>query len=199
MKTPQRNFVVEFKAGRRRPKERTNSIWGDTDLKALAREVEESHLLSLGEAPAASEASKNSTPDRINGGSASECDGDGVVAPAAAIPSTDGAQPDNQHDAHRPEFEAVTQMPESQPVSGPTTSRGAVGKRAHFARVQAMHESMRTHEDQSQRSNAPGGLLFVDEVAALDMENRRLKRRLAERLCAENLKLKKMLERFGLT
>ena len=41
MKTPQRKFVVEFKSPRRQSKTRTNSIWGDTDLKAFAREVED--------------------------------------------------------------------------------------------------------------------------------------------------------------
>ncbi|MEK1929289.1 MAG: hypothetical protein AAAC47_05785 [Pararhizobium sp.] len=41
MKTPQRNFVVEFKPGRRQPKAETASIWGNTDFKALVREVED--------------------------------------------------------------------------------------------------------------------------------------------------------------
>lgn len=37
---PQRSFVVERKFSRRRPKSQTTSMWGDADLKALAREVE---------------------------------------------------------------------------------------------------------------------------------------------------------------
>ena len=36
----QRRFVVEIKSSRRRPKTQAPSIWGDTDFKALAREVE---------------------------------------------------------------------------------------------------------------------------------------------------------------
>ncbi|MDW9565158.1 hypothetical protein GOB35_30880, partial [Sinorhizobium meliloti] len=53
MKTPQWRFVVERKSRRRQPKAQTNSIWGDTDLKALAREVEDtaSHLFDSDEGP----------------------------------------------------------------------------------------------------------------------------------------------------
>jgi hypothetical protein len=41
--------------------------------------------------------------------------------------------------------------------------------------------------------------ISFDEVAALDAENKRLKRLLAEQLQTQNLQLKKMLERFEVT
>ncbi|UJW77759.1 hypothetical protein [Rhizobium sp. SL42] len=41
MKKPQRDYVVEFKAGRRRSETRVTSIWGNTDLQALARAAKE--------------------------------------------------------------------------------------------------------------------------------------------------------------
>jgi hypothetical protein len=41
--------------------------------------------------------------------------------------------------------------------------------------------------------------ISFDELAALDAENRRLERLLAEQLHAENLQLKKMLSRFDIT
>jgi hypothetical protein len=40
MRTQQRKFVVEIKSGRRQVKSIGKSIWGDTDFKALARQVE---------------------------------------------------------------------------------------------------------------------------------------------------------------
>jgi hypothetical protein len=44
MRKPQRNFLIEYKSGRRQTKPRANSIWGETDLSAIARELEdESH------------------------------------------------------------------------------------------------------------------------------------------------------------
>ncbi|MFK3781188.1 hypothetical protein [Agrobacterium sp. NPDC089420] len=41
MKQPKRNFVIEYKSGRRRSSTvQSNSIWGDLDLKSVARAVE---------------------------------------------------------------------------------------------------------------------------------------------------------------
>jgi hypothetical protein len=40
MKKPQRNFVVEYKSGGRRPVLKPTSIWGNVDLKAISLEVE---------------------------------------------------------------------------------------------------------------------------------------------------------------
>ncbi|EHS54080.1 hypothetical protein PDO_3797 [Rhizobium sp. PDO1-076] len=53
MKTPQQNFVVEFKSGRRHNDARSGSIWGNTDLKALVRaaEADAPHLFDAKTAP----------------------------------------------------------------------------------------------------------------------------------------------------
>lgn len=41
MKKPQRNFVIEYKSGRRKADVKTaSSIWGSLDLKSVARDVE---------------------------------------------------------------------------------------------------------------------------------------------------------------
>ncbi|MEB2846720.1 hypothetical protein GAO09_10960 [Rhizobiales bacterium RZME27] len=41
MKKPQRNFVIEYKSGRRKTEAKApSSIWGDLDLKSVARDVE---------------------------------------------------------------------------------------------------------------------------------------------------------------
>lgn len=41
MKKVQRSFAVEYKSGRRKPDSKSNSIWGNMDLKSVARDVEE--------------------------------------------------------------------------------------------------------------------------------------------------------------
>lgn len=53
MKTPQQNFVVEYKSGRRHTDARSGSIWGNTDLKALVRaaEADAPHLFDSKTAP----------------------------------------------------------------------------------------------------------------------------------------------------
>ncbi|QND44716.1 hypothetical protein HB780_02670 (plasmid) [Rhizobium lusitanum] len=199
MRTPQRSFVVEFKSGRRPPKAGTNSIWGDTDLKAVAREVEDdtSHLFKSNEAPGTHDAGGDVLPDVINVGSASEHAGDLDVA-RAEIPSVNGAQVDalEPHEVDRPVVEAVAQVQESQPSLRPrATSKDAAPKRAKRGPATA-HVSVGAHEDQNTQSKTAMDSISVDEVAALDTENQRLKRLLAKQLHAQNLQLRKMLERF---
>lgn len=204
MKVPQRNFVVEFKSGRRQPKAKTNSIWGDTDLKALARAVEEeaSHLFNSTEVPVTPDAGGDMVSRQVNAGAQSEHAGDVDVAPEA-LPSAvaAGTEVQKQHEAERLPDEAVALVEETQPVSGPQlTSRAASRKRANHAHTRAIASSSKRHrEDQNGLSATADDLISLDEVAALDAENKRLKRLLAEQLYAQNLQLKRMLERFDLT
>jgi hypothetical protein len=44
VKKIQRSFAVEYKSGRRKSDPKPNSIWGDMDLKAVARDVEETAM-----------------------------------------------------------------------------------------------------------------------------------------------------------
>jgi hypothetical protein len=41
LKKVQRNFVVEYKSGRRKTDPKSNSIWGNMDLKSVVRDVQE--------------------------------------------------------------------------------------------------------------------------------------------------------------
>jgi len=52
------------------------------------------------------------------------------------------------------------------------------------------------YEDRRAQPGTADNPISDDELAALDADNKRLKRLLAERLRAQNLRLKKMLERF---
>ncbi|CAN7675586.1 hypothetical protein LJR235_005305 [Pararhizobium sp. LjRoot235] len=204
MKTPQRKFVVEFKSGRRQPRAPTNSIWGDTDFKALAREVEDktSHLFNANEAPGAPDEGGNVLPDPMNSRPASEHGGDADFA-RATMRATDGSQVEvlKQHDADRPAAEVVAQAQASQPVSQPRRPSGGTPQlRAKHASAHAItRTAIDTNEAQSAQSKTARDPLSIDEVTALDAENRRLRMLLAEHLHAQNLQLKKMLERFDVT
>ncbi|WP_037390178.1 hypothetical protein [Sinorhizobium americanum] len=186
MKTPQRRFVVEFKSGRRQSKGQTNSIWGDTDLKALAREVEQKapHLFNSHEAPATPNPAETTPADPVSAGSGIE-----RVGTEAEMP---------EHEADRPAAEAVVQVQESQRRR--TTATGTPRKRTKRAPAQAtLHRSMRALEDESGQPQAATDPIPFDGLATLDAENKRLKRLLVEQLQAQNLQLKKMLERFDAT
>ena len=201
MRTPQRGFVVEFKSGRRQSKVRTNSIWGDTDLKAVAREVDDtvSHPFGSHQATGTPDAGGDIVADPINAGAADERVGDLDVAPAL-IPATDDAElsvPKQQQTDHRA-VDAVVHVEESQPASQPPASSGRVARKRSKRVSTAANAKISTgvQDDQSTPSTTLEDPVSFDEVAALEAENKRLKRLLAKRLHAENLQLRKMLERL---
>ncbi|WP_159952351.1 transcriptional regulator [Rhizobium sp. 18065] len=56
MKKIQRSFAVEYKSGRRKTGSKSNSIWGNVDLKSVARDVEEEVTSCLSGGPQEQEA-----------------------------------------------------------------------------------------------------------------------------------------------
>ncbi|CAN7676393.1 transcriptional regulator [Neorhizobium sp. LjRoot104] len=53
MKKVQRSFAVEYKSGRRKLNSKPNSIWGDTDLKSVARDLQDEAMPFLSVGPQA--------------------------------------------------------------------------------------------------------------------------------------------------
>ncbi|NTG64809.1 hypothetical protein [Rhizobium rhizogenes] len=204
MKTTQRSFVVAFKSGRRQLKMGPKSIWGDTDLKALAREVEDkaSHLFSSNEASSTPDIDGDMLSNLIDAASASEDAVDLDVARPAA-PSAKDVEADvtTQHQANRSADEGVAQVQESGPASQPhVTTIGVTQNRAKRASGRRIpHISMTALGDQGGQSETAVNPISVDEVAVLDAENKRLKKLLVEQLRGQNLQLEKMLERFAVT
>lgn len=177
MKTPRRSFVVEIKSKRRASKTLTKSIWGDADLKALAQEVDDKapHLSNSNSAASRAEASSAVPPNLLNVNSAGEKPDEPGLA--QATPSPAGG--------------AETDAPQQQQIA-PTAAR-IRAKRAPVRRT----AKAELRKDKDARSETIGIVISQDEMAVLDAENKRLKELLAERLRAENLQLKKMLERFA--
>lgn len=200
MKTPPRRFVVEVKSGRRQPKAQTNSIWGDTDFKALAREVEDKapHLFNSDEAPRMPDEGRETLPDLIRPGPVNQPAGDLDVGQAPMPPRAE-ADVQRQNGDDQLAVEAVAQVHETQPVSLPRKkSKGTSRKRTKRAPAPtATPDAMIAHEGQDAQSRTGGDSISFEGLATLEAENRRLKRQLAERLHQENLQLKMMLERFA--
>ncbi|MGE6784198.1 hypothetical protein ACQKGL_16950 [Ensifer adhaerens] len=176
MKPQQRKFIVEVKSARRRPATRPASIWGDTDLKALARaaENEAPHLFAtVGQAanPAAPQRAEGSSEDGRTAGGALATAGPAAVAEEAAVTP-----------AH---FEDAS---EAQPIADLPIKLSHAPKRPRPMPVR------RRPRSKTVMTAAPVG---DDEVAALEEENRGLKELLAQRLQQENTLLRQMLERFG--
>ncbi|CDM62122.1 MULTISPECIES: hypothetical protein [Rhizobium] len=202
MKTRQRQFVVEIKGGRRLQKAQAASIWGGTDLKALAREVEDKapHLFSSTEAPHTQVDAEGGGPTQLQTNSVSGrgrgADGTPEGMPSAARIDVEGTLPQKAEDANKA---VVAQMPASGDTSEPQpASKNADGKsrKRKPARETGRLRTGKT-TDLREKSEAILSSISLDEVIALDAENRRLKRLWAEHLHRQNLQLKKMLERFG--
>ena len=198
MRRPERTFVVEFK-GRRQAKAGANSIWGDTDFKALAREVEEKapHLFSADEPPEKPDTGGTTPVDPVVVNASSGPAGD-AGEEREVIPSLDGAQfAVSGEDGAGPAAEAVEQVQQSQAVSQltltPMNARRERTKRTLAHRISDVSKGSR--EDQNPQTNTVKYPL-LDELAVLEAENKRLKRLLATELHAQNMRLKTMLERF---
>ncbi|TCU29226.1 hypothetical protein EV130_102406 [Rhizobium azibense] len=200
MKTPQRKFVVEFKSGRRQTKERTNSIWGDTDLKALVREVEDKapYLFNSNAAPGRPDEGADIASDAMNSDSAGASAGETSFA-GASTSLRDGEKVDLPEQDETTVATAEVIEPIRKPVVQPKrTSKGTPRKRVKRGLAGATsHVEMGKNQPQSADAVTARNAVSLEEVTTLDAENRRLKRLLAERLHAQNLELKKMLERFG--
>ncbi|EPE93755.1 hypothetical protein RGCCGE502_33191 (plasmid) [Rhizobium grahamii CCGE 502] len=201
MRTPQRSFVVEFKSRRRHQNPSATSIWGNADLKAIAREVEEetSHLFGTSERD-----SDGVEPAIATSNPAGEGPGTVKVAVVSST-SVDGA-PSLSAPADLP---ARAQAAEAlaHPVGGPSPK-----KRRHATTAVKKHKNSKLRPakiavrssalDFRRQEPAPQVLNIeapsVDDLDVLDAENRRMRALLAERLRRENGQLRTMLTRFDL-
>ncbi|MBD9524258.1 hypothetical protein IB262_30710 [Ensifer sp. ENS02] len=196
MKKPQRKFVVEFKSGRRLTKGGANSIWGNTDLKAVAREVEDqsSHLFA---------ATKTTEPD--------------VTEPtrqpgahfAPAEPVVEGVVPEaltNPINADSPASPSAIideiSQPDPTPVEPVTVSKiNQVAEPeqtplAPPAVRKTVKASKKAPRPQAPAARAVTAATTPDDLATLEAENKHLRQLLTSQLRAQNAELKRMLERF---
>lgn len=176
MKPQQRKFVVEVKSARRRSTTSQSSIWGDTDLKALVRaaETEAPHLFEPAqrmELP-----SPETTAVLPNEGAVIE-----AAAPIAdlADPTEGGTGNEDVFSGSAPILPLEVDRPKAIPQKTKLKRQGS----ARLSRSIGSRTVIVTPET-------------IDDLAALEEENRRLKGLLAQRLRQENILLQKMLERF---
>lgn len=200
MKTPQRKFVVEFKSGRRQQRAETKSIWGDTDLKAFVRKAEDDapHLFGSNETLGSSVDDGHISPEPMNLGSASAVDGgsDAARTTLLAVDEQEAKAP-KQHEDNLAAVDTIAQAPVSQGVQQPRKPlKDTARKRARRTVTQAINGEDRLNEDFSTQSVTAADAVSLQEVAALELENKRLRKMLAEVLRTENVQIRRMLERF---
>lgn len=185
MRSPQRKFVVEIKSRSRKPKAATpTSIWGDTDLKAVSRQLDEQtegpfaplrDLPGVTLAKAAGEEVSSSIaeldhPSSLKSGDA-PLRSDDTTTETTADPTSEAA---NEQCLPLP---AVT----------------APGKR----RATAKRKARRTPKTPYQSQDKEERHVTRAELEGLIAENISLKTELRNRLTADNKHLQELLARFS--
>lgn len=166
----QRSFVVERKSSRRQPKTQASSIWGDTDFKTLAREieVEAPDMFEVSQDPAEQPAAAPTVVEEI------------VEAPAPAA--------DN---AHMPVVVPTDQRAEAvAPV--PTVRARRIARKRGIAR-QPVWSSWKAPAQHPEKPSA-AAVMTYDALMELEELNRRLAAQLREQFEAEHAQLVRMLE-----
>lgn len=190
MKTPQRNFVVEYKSARRRTVKPPASIWGSTDFKALVRDAEAAHL----------------SGDEQQSEALTQNDGTSGSAPHVALAESTAAGVDQtlSFDSIDVARSGVNQAAAVPAVSGiPETVEIKSGQHAETLPTRRRKTAAKRSVDiadmaVSRLSAEVGPEAFSDvALALLEAENKQLKRLLFRRLHDQNLQLQVMLSRFG--
>ncbi|MBD0415590.1 transcriptional regulator [Oryzicola mucosus] len=220
MKKVQRSFAVEYKSGRRKPDLKSNSIWGDVDLKSVARDVEkEATLFLLGKeqvgksdelslqqkdhAGAVSTLSSAMTTesDAQETGMADEID-TMSTAEAAATVETPIAPKQRKPRAKKAAAEAAPASDNTVTApAGASNGDGGKQKRGRKAKaVEAPASAKRAYQKRAPKAAqtaAAEPTVASDEMAdllQLEAENQKLRKLLAEKLRAENADLRKRLK-----
>ena len=179
MKTPRRDFVVEYKSGRRQTKAQPTSIWGNLDLRAVARQVD------------ADDASpkRHATPDQpgLNQSDITDVQThafnvqvDAVDDIAKELASSRAAD-----DTTAPVRSLGTEIPADAISPSKVTVTAVTARKAHtpLPTVTSASSSWEAGEPE-------------DELTAIEAENRQLKLLLVAKLRAENEWLASMLSRI---
>lgn len=163
----QRNFVVEIKSSRCRPKANVSSIWGDTDFKAIQREmaVEAPHVFE--------DAHELATPHVL------------LPAKADVADRTPPVAEPQEQVAETTTIDAVQFAPD--PQKRPSARRQTVATRQPAPERDGVAKI-------ASGNSLPSALSF-DSLIALENENQKLRQQLRDRLEAESAQLVQLLKR----
>ncbi|MBY5412703.1 transcriptional regulator [Rhizobium leguminosarum] len=217
MKKVQRSFAVEYKSGRRKLNSKPNSIWADTDLKSIARDLQDEAMPFMSLAPQA-RSTEMLVSEEEQAGSlltlpiepetnasalqetimADEKDTtNNVDTPAAAAP--DVPKKVRKTRAKKPVPETASAAVSVQPAaaSSATAGKPTRGRKAKSdeGTTSAKRAPVKRAPKAVSIAVAPS-VAAVDEIAdllQLEEENQRLRKLLAEKLRAENADLRKRL------
>ncbi|MHC2484664.1 transcriptional regulator [Rhizobium leguminosarum] len=222
MKKVQRSFAVEYKTGRRKLDTRSNSIWGNVDLKSAARDLEEEAMMFLsgssqnGKSDNEMSLLKVDQPESLltppPGPSTTASDTQEIsmadetdTAMSAAVPTVveTPIAPKKQRKP-RAKKAAALETASADASAEPTaalTGAGGGKRRGRKAKViEAASSAKRarvSRAPKAEQTASAAPMTAIDEMAdllQLEEENQRLRKLLAEKLRAENADLRKRLK-----
>ncbi|MBY3294423.1 transcriptional regulator [Rhizobium laguerreae] len=217
MKKVQRSFAVEYKSGRRKLNFKPNSIWGDTDLKSVAQDLQNEAMPFLSLTPQA-KSSEMLVSGEEQAGSLLTLPIEQETNASALQETTMADENDTMINAEPPAAiasdvskkvrkpRAKKAVPETAPapvsVQPALASNAAAGKQKRGRKAKsdegatnARRAPIRRAPRAVQAATAPS-VAAVDEFSdllQLEEENQRLRKLLAEKLRAENADLRKRL------
>ncbi len=181
MKNPIRNVVVEYK--NRRARKSGNALWGNLDLKSIAREVEE-------DTKAPTSADQGTAP-------ISQTDNEPAAPIHAQAPQVEAKTEPKILIADIPEPVATKASIASPEPEAPVTAEAIVSSAPVKKKVNVRSRLKPIADKPVKAKPAPKAVAdILDELAELEAENTALKRRLAEKLNTENQQMRKMLVRI---
>ena len=220
MKKIQRSFAVEYKSGRRKVDAKPNSIWGNMDLKSVARHVEEEAMPILRDYRAREEASKEDSSPKANRVLPTLTPPESTLTTTAdtqemfmaddtdTIPNADAPAIAETPVEPKSEREPRGEKASSEMAAAETAAEPAVGldgisgqRRGRKAKViDGAAVAKRAYVKRAPKADLTATAAPTsagDEVAdllQLEEENQKLRKLLAEKLRAENAGLRKKLK-----
>ncbi|MBD8653840.1 transcriptional regulator [Rhizobium sp. CFBP 13726] len=212
MKKPQRSFAVAYKSGGRKLDAKPNSIWGNMDLKSVARDVEEEAMPLLPEGLVADETGLDSlAPVEPTQTLLTLLDATPTIAeePKEML-MADDTETMNDVEMPAPEEEPIAAKKQRKPRAKKTsvvatTAEGTAGTDGRKKRGRKPRVSVDpTPVEPAAPKLAPTPDRIADDAATssrdemadllqLEAENQKLRKMLAEKLRAENADLRKKL------
>jgi hypothetical protein len=218
----QRSFAIEYKSGRRKLGGKSNSIWGDMDLKSISRAIDEEATPLSSEQPQKDQSDSDaSVPEAKQaedlvalppGHEASPQIAQDVDRTEELGQATDAVAPAPVEMSSGPKKQrkprrAKKLAPEAAPVDVAAetiaVSSHAGGRRRHARKAKSVDFSDRAKRMTMKRvpraakttkAVPPRGIDEREELLQLDQENQKLRKLLAEKLRAENAELRKRLK-----
>ncbi|MFN7024914.1 MAG: transcriptional regulator [Pseudorhizobium sp.] len=209
MKKSNRNFVVEYKSGRRKSDKGSNSIWGNIDLGSVAQDVDDASMPAV--APGADEVKTvpfagprqasivtskvgqpTTVPDLQEDTMADE-EHTGLAADVPTVAEPEADKKVRKPRATKPVTETSAVDVSTEPAAG-KPKRGRKPKAGNTAGDTKRSPTKRAPKAEPVALAAQGEA--IDEMAdllQLEEENKTLRRQLAEKLRAENEDLKRRL------